>query len=275
MRASSKRRLISPPYFAASPATRSSASGSVGGLTRRSSRPIPPRSEGGSSRRSSGSGAEPVHAALRGVPCTGAGTSGAEAHHGGDPGAQRRPTRSAASSRRSRLRTTTARGRSWSWTTVPTTARVEIARTWTDEQPNARLVRAPDVRGAAHARNRGVAAAEGDFIAFCDADDVVTPRVAHRIDSSGDSRGSRGGQPLRSSAQRGGGPQLARGAVAARASGRARLPALRERRQLRHLDGGVRPAGGTRRAAERPVRTSICPGERSWPGIDWASPRER
>ena len=53
---------------------------------------------------------------------------------------------------------------------------VEIARAWTDEQRNARLVRAPDVRGAAHARNRGVAAAEGDFIAFCDADDVVTPR---------------------------------------------------------------------------------------------------
>ena len=53
---------------------------------------------------------------------------------------------------------------------------VEIVRAWTDGRANARLVRAPDARGAAHARNRGVAAAEGDFIAFCDTDDVVTSR---------------------------------------------------------------------------------------------------
>ena len=36
-----------------------------------------------------------------------------------------------------------------------------------------RLVDAADRRGAAHARNCGVAAAHGELIAFCDADDVV------------------------------------------------------------------------------------------------------
>jgi glycosyltransferase involved in cell wall biosynthesis len=38
-----------------------------------------------------------------------------------------------------------------------------------------RLVDASDRPGAAHARNRGVSAADGQLLAFCDADDVVGP----------------------------------------------------------------------------------------------------
>jgi glycosyltransferase involved in cell wall biosynthesis len=51
----------------------------------------------------------------------------------------------------------------------------EVAQQWADRYHWIRCVDAHEVRGAPAARNAGVRAARGDFLAFCDADDVVQP----------------------------------------------------------------------------------------------------
>jgi glycosyltransferase involved in cell wall biosynthesis len=51
---------------------------------------------------------------------------------------------------------------------------VELARRWLGELPGGRLVLAEGSRSASRARNAGAAQARGDFLAFCDADDVVS-----------------------------------------------------------------------------------------------------
>jgi glycosyltransferase involved in cell wall biosynthesis len=51
----------------------------------------------------------------------------------------------------------------------------ELARSWVPRLPNLRVVHATDRTGLNHARNVGVAEARGEFVAFCDGDDVVEP----------------------------------------------------------------------------------------------------
>jgi glycosyltransferase involved in cell wall biosynthesis len=58
---------------------------------------------------------------------------------------------------------------------------LDVARQWMDRLPSAHLVRATATRGPSHARNAGATAARGDFLAFCDADDVASPSWVRRM----------------------------------------------------------------------------------------------
>lgn len=51
----------------------------------------------------------------------------------------------------------------------------ELALSWSDRLPRLRLVYALERQSLSHARNVGSRVAEGDFLAFCDGDDVVEP----------------------------------------------------------------------------------------------------
>jgi GT2 family glycosyltransferase len=51
----------------------------------------------------------------------------------------------------------------------------ELVRSWTERLPRLRLVDASGRPGSNHARNVGSAAAAGELLAFCDADDAASP----------------------------------------------------------------------------------------------------
>ena len=57
----------------------------------------------------------------------------------------------------------------------------QLAASWRDRLPNLRVVDVSDRRGVNHVRNIGVEHARGDFIAFCDGDDVVRPEWLHAL----------------------------------------------------------------------------------------------
>lgn len=52
---------------------------------------------------------------------------------------------------------------------------IAVVESWSDRIPALRVADARRMRGINHARNAGTGAARGDFLAFCDADDVVGP----------------------------------------------------------------------------------------------------
>jgi glycosyltransferase involved in cell wall biosynthesis len=57
-----------------------------------------------------------------------------------------------------------------------TDASVDIAERWLEQFPSGRVVRASARKSASYARNAGAAQAQGDFLAFMDADDVPSAR---------------------------------------------------------------------------------------------------
>jgi glycosyltransferase involved in cell wall biosynthesis len=62
---------------------------------------------------------------------------------------------------------------------------MEIVESWRDRLPALVVVNARARRGLNFARNTGAAAAQGDFLAFCDADDVTAPNWLEELVRAG------------------------------------------------------------------------------------------
>ena len=70
----------------------------------------------------------------------------------------------------------------------------EIVRAWSGRLPGLRLVDASTRMSTNHARNLGAAAAAGELLAFCDADDVATPGWLAALVTALDSHDLAGGR---------------------------------------------------------------------------------
>ncbi len=62
---------------------------------------------------------------------------------------------------------------------------IPIVESWRDRLPQLRVVDARARRSLNHARNRGAEEARGEFIAFCDSDDVVSPEWLEALVEAG------------------------------------------------------------------------------------------
>ena len=86
---------------------------------------------------------------------------------------------------------------------------MEIVREWAPRLPSVTIVDATARRGLNRARNAGAAAARGDFLAFCDADDVATPGWLEAMAEAAAERRHRRRPARVGDAQRPGRPRLA------------------------------------------------------------------
>jgi glycosyltransferase involved in cell wall biosynthesis len=88
------------------------------------------------------------------------------------------PVRNGARTLPQQFEALTTQGYSGAWELVvadngSTDATRAVCASWSDRLPQLRVVDASDLAGSSHARNVGAAAADGELLAFCDADDVV------------------------------------------------------------------------------------------------------
>jgi GT2 family glycosyltransferase len=132
-----------------------------------------------------------------------------------------------------------------------------LAAQYQSRIPNMRIINATDRKGAAHARNVGARAAEGEALVFCDADDVVAPGW---LEAMGDGLRMHDLVGCRLDVQRLNPPWLARTFPVQQS---ARLPTLR-------FLPNLRIAGGNSLGARRSVHEAIGGFDESWQFLEEA-----